>query len=103
MNLFQFLLLGVCCGTISYTLTKGSIFGPLREWMIMRSLWFGKLFTCPYCMSHWAALGAMLVYHPRMIVSNFLTADYLATGFALTGLSALFVATIFKLFYTKED
>jgi hypothetical protein len=71
--------------------------------MIMQSLWLGKLFTCPYCMSHWVALGAMLVYRPRMIVSNSLIADYLVTGFALAGLSALFAATIFKLFYIKED
>ena len=103
MGITQFLLLGICCGTISYTLTKGSIFGPLREWVIMRSLWLGKLIMCPYCMSHWVAFGAMLVFHPRMIGSTSTWVDYLATGFALTGLSALFAATIFKLFWTPED
>src|SRR6185369_1283878 len=60
-QLLPFILLGLCCGVISYTLTKGSIFGPLRVWVIERTYWLGKLMQCPYCMSHWVALGAMLV------------------------------------------
>ncbi len=103
MGITQFILLGICCGIISYTIAKGSIFGPLREWFIVRSLWLGKLVTCPLCLSHWVALVAMLVFHPRMFASTSSLADYVATGFALTGLSALFAATIFKLFWTPED
>jgi len=100
--LLPFIFLGICCGVISYTLTKGSIFGPLRLWLIDHSLFFGKLLQCPYCTSHWVAFGAMLLFHPRM-VGGPVWADYIATGFALTGLSALFAASIFKLFYVKED
>ena len=102
MNLLSFLFLGLCCGTISYTITKGSIFGPLRVWLIERTYWLGKLVQCPYCMSHWAAILAMLVFQPKMIGGN-VVADYIATGFALTGLSALVAGCIFKLFYVKED
>ena len=101
MSLVSFLLLGVCCGIISYTIAKGSIFGPLREWFIMRSLWLGKLVTCPLCLSHWVAIGAMMIYHPCMIGSGSFV-DYVVTGFSLAGLSALFAATIFKLFWTPE-
>lgn len=101
-QLLPFILLGLCCGVISYTLTKGSIFGPLRVWVIERTYWLGKLMQCPYCMSHWVALGAMLVFHPKMVGGN-VVADYVATGFALTGLSVLTAGTIFKLFYVKED
>jgi len=103
MGITQFLLLGICCGTISYTLTKGSIFQFLREWVIMKNLWLRKPVTCPYCMSHWVAFFAMLIFHPRMIGSSSSLADYVATGFALTGLSALFTASIFKLFWTPEE
>lgn len=101
-QLLPFILLGICCGVISYTITKGSIFGPLRLWMIDRSLFLAKLLQCPYCMSHWVACGAMLVFQPKMIGGN-VVADYIATGFALTGLSVLTAGTFFKLFYTKED
>ena len=102
MNLLSFLFLGLCCGTISYTITKGSIFGPLRVWLIERTYWLGKLVQCPYCMSHWATILAMLVFQPKMIGGN-VVADYIATGFALTGLSALAAGSIFKLFYVKEE
>lgn len=101
-QLLPFILLGLCCGVISYTITKGSIFGPLRVWVIERNYWLGKLMQCPYCMSHWVALAAMLVFNPRMVGGN-VVADYIATGFALTGLSVLTAGSIFKLFYTKED
>ena len=103
MPIIQFLLLGICCGVISFTITKGSIFRNFREWVIKRNSWFGQLIICPYCMSHWVAFFAMLTFHPRMIASNISIADYLATGFALTGLSALFAATIFKLFYVSNS
>ena len=102
MNLLPFILLGLAVGTVSYTITKGSIFGPLRVWVIERSYWLGKLMQCPYCMSHWVAIAAMLAFHPRMIGGH-VVADYIATGFALTGLSALVAGSIFKLFYVKED
>lgn len=102
MNLLPFLLLGLAVGTVSYTITKGSIFGPLRVWVIERSYWLGKLMQCPYCMSHWVAIVAMLVFHPQMIGGN-IVADYIATAFTLTGLSALTAGSIFKLFYVKED
>lgn len=102
MSLISFLLLGLCCATLSYTLTKGSIFGPLRMWMIRRSYWLGKLAQCPYCTSHWVALGAMIIFQPKMIGGS-MWADYTATWFALTGLSALGAGSIFKLFFVKED
>jgi hypothetical protein len=103
MNLTSFLLLGLACGVVSYTITKGSIFGPFRLWMIDHSLWLAKLLQCPYCMSHWVGLGAMLVFRPSMIHYGPVWADYLATGFALVGVSVLTAASIFKLFYTKEE
>jgi len=104
MSVISFLFLGLCCGTISYTITKGSIFGPLRVWVIERTYWLGKLMQCPYCMSHWVAILAMLVFQPKttMIGGN-IVADYIATYFALTGLSAMASGCIFKLFYVKED
>lgn len=102
-ELQQFLLLAVCCGTVAYTLTKGSIFTPLREWVIDRSLWLGKLITCPYCTSHWVVFFAMLIFRPRLINYGFAPTDYLATGFALVGLSAMSAGVIFKLFFVRED
>lgn len=102
MDITHFYLLGLCCATISYTLTKGSIFGPLRVWVIERSLWLGKLMSCPYCMSHWIALGAMVIFHPKMIGGP-AWIDYTATWFTLTGLSAVVAGIIFKLFFVKED
>ena len=102
MSIISFLLLGLCCATVSYTLTRGSIFADLRMWTIRKSYWLGKLVQCPYCMSHWVALGAMIIFQPKMIGGS-TWADYISTGFALTGLSALGAGSIFKLFFVKEE
>lgn len=100
--MITFLLLAVCCGTIAYTLSKGSIFASMRMWIIMRNMWLGSLIQCPYCTSHWVAFTAMLVFHPRMINGDFVVTDYLATAFALVGLSAMVAGVFFKLFTQEE-
>lgn len=97
MTIIEFLFLGLCCGVISLTLTKGTIFESLRMATLKRSLFFGELLMCPYCTSHWVAMGAMLVFHPEMITSSFLVFNYLATWFALVALSAMTAGSIQKL------
>lgn len=54
---------------ITMTLTRGTVFRPLRLWVIRRSSWFGKLVTCPYCMSHWIALMVVWPSSLAMLVS----------------------------------
>src|SRR4051794_36030173 len=42
---------------LSYTITKERIFAPLRERLGGKDTFFGYLFSCPYCTSHWIAFA----------------------------------------------
>ena len=44
----------------SMTVTKSKICQALRTAIKARSVWAGKLVSCPYCFSHWLALGFAL-------------------------------------------
>jgi hypothetical protein len=50
------------------TLTKAKVFSWLREAVSSRSQFFGELFSCPYCMSHWLAFIGVLVFRPALAI-----------------------------------
>ena len=52
-NMIEIIQMGLVVGVISITITKGSIFGWLRD---RCSGWIGELLSCPYCMAHWVSL-----------------------------------------------
>jgi hypothetical protein len=43
--------------TLTELVVKSEIFEAPRNFVKSRSPWFGKLFSCGYCFSVWAALG----------------------------------------------
>lgn len=57
-------ILGLAVAAMSVTLSMSSACRGLREWMARRHQRLGKLFHCPYCLSHWLALGCVLCYRP---------------------------------------
>lgn len=59
-------LLSLAVAAASSTLTRAVVFRPLRLWLKGRSKFFHELFICPYCMSHWLAALAVLVFQPRL-------------------------------------
>lgn len=40
---------------LAHTITKEEIFAPWRRVCGGKDRWFGYLFSCPYCLSHWLA------------------------------------------------
>lgn len=87
MNIFAMLVLVLATSAISLTITKGSIFENLREQVIERSQWFGKLVSCPYCTSHWVSFILVAIYQPRL-VSSWWPFDLLVSAFAIVALAA---------------
>jgi hypothetical protein len=65
--------MGLVVGVISITITKGSIFGWLRDRV---GGWMGELLSCPYCMAHWVGLVVVIsgepgiVYRPYSLVMD---------------------------------
>jgi hypothetical protein len=55
----QVLEMGVATGVAALTITRAKPLRPIRDWIYLRSLWWGELASCPYCMAHW--VGAIFV------------------------------------------
>lgn len=47
--------LGLAIAAFVFTITKSRIFRGLRVGLWLRWQWAGKLFSCPYCLSHWVS------------------------------------------------
>lgn len=59
-------VLAVTSGTAAYTVARTTIFKPVREWVDKNLIkWFSLLIGCPYCVVHWLAAVAVLLYRPR--------------------------------------
>lgn len=96
--LFTFGVLALAVGCIAMTVARSGLFRSLRLWVDRKSAFLGELVGCPYCMSHWLAVGAMVVYRPRLVTSDVAAIDYLVTGFALVAVSSLVAGLIFRAF-----
>lgn len=77
----------------SFTIARTKITLPLRQAIANRSTWFGNLLQCPYCVSHWLALAAVLVFQPRPI-NHWLPVDLLAAWFFVVAVSAGVIGVI---------
>ena len=106
MNFQAILILSLPAAAISLTITKSFLFEHLREWVLERSKWFGKLVTCPYCASHWVSFALVALYHPRMVQSVWLPADLIISTFAIVALAqpvSLVVLCCLRGMESKED
>ena len=99
---YHVIVLALATTAISITCTKGSIFMPLRLWILARSRWLGKLVKCPYCFSHWVAFALVGIYCPILIPRWFIV-DWFVTVFVVVALSAVVTGTILWLMPFQED
>ena len=106
VDLRQIVVMALAVGTVSMTITKANIFAWLRDWMDRLAdhhsfmEWFADLFQCPYCMSHWIALGLMLIYQPLLLDTGNKWPDLVVSWFALVALGALSAGAIYRIFKT---
>lgn len=49
--LSDLLPIAIALGSISITITRSSLFRPLR--IRLENTFFGKLISCPWCLNHW--------------------------------------------------
>ena len=85
-NFICTVMLSLAVSTISVTITKTIMFKPIRSYIEQRSKWFGELFHCPYCLSHWVALFLFVFYAPK-VINGFMILDYLVTFFVIVALA----------------
>lgn len=83
------LVLALATSAVSLTVTKSRAFAWLRVPIMRRSRWFGELISCPYCFSHWVALGLLRGADFALPLGRGLWFDCLVTWVALVGAAAV--------------
>jgi len=102
-SLIQIAVLALAIGTVSMTITKANVFAWLRNWLDDRNDFLADLFSCPYCMSHWVALGVMFMYQPLLIDTGSRWPDLAVSWFALVALGSLAAGAILRVFGGIEE
>lgn len=97
MEYVNMVVVPVAIAAASLTLTKGKIFVKPRRWIRLKSRWLGSLFSCPYCISHWFAIGYTLLRPSTGVLES------LVQAFFLVGASAIVAGLVMKLFAFSPD
>lgn len=79
-------LLSVATAAVAFLVTRSTLFEPLRK-LTRRLPFFGELFDCCYCFSHWVAVVLVIAYRVKLF-DLFLSLDYLLTILAVAWASA---------------
>lgn len=95
------LYIGVASGVISFTLAEMKIFEWLREFLNRKSVFFGGLIHCFFCLSFWISAVLCLIYQPNLI-NQINVVDEIVTYFIVCGISG-FVGLIFKCLFRVAD
>ncbi len=80
--------LSLAVAALSVTFTTSHMGLWLQKWLVKKSILLGLLFSCPYCISHWFALGLVLIYLPGGPI------DIIVTTFTIVGMAAVFSGMI---------
>lgn len=99
-NLITGLMLALSIGSVAYTISSSKVSMPLRLAITKRAVrtkskrlrWLADLLSCPYCVSHWLAFAATIVYRPWLVGVRGLgpfgrVFDFLVTSMALVTLA----------------
>lgn len=90
-------ILALAISTISITITRGGVFSKQRQWILERNTWLGKLFSCPYCLSHWVSALVVALYQPRPVIL-WLPLDLLLSVFMLVAIASVISGIIMLIF-----
>jgi hypothetical protein len=94
MTALQLAILGAATATCSLTLSKSSIFSPLRAWAGRSGFTLLRdLLDCPFCLAHWFAV-AMVVWAGLPVVAPH--------TLALISVAALLVGATSRLLFIPE-
>jgi hypothetical protein len=92
-------VIALTCSGISMSFTQGSMFDPVRAWIMSKNKLLGDLFKCFFCLSHWLAFAGVAIYQPRPLQSTLLV-DLVVASFAIVTLATLSSGLMFATFFT---
>lgn len=86
MSYIQLIIISLAISSISFTISKTEIFKPIRLFICKYSNFFGKLVSCPYCLSHWVAFTIML-YIYRSFCLDLIIMTFASITLSMIGIS----------------
>jgi hypothetical protein len=92
-------VIALTCSGIAMSFTQGSMFDPVRAWIMGQNKLLGDLFKCFFCLSHWLAFAAVAIYRPRPLQSMLLV-DLIVAAFTIVTLATLSSGLMFATFFT---
>jgi hypothetical protein len=92
-------VIALTCSGIAMSFTQGSMFDPVRAWIMSQNKLLGDLFKCFFCLSHWLAFAAVAIYRPRPLQSMLLV-DLIVAAFTIVTLATLASGLMFATFFT---
>jgi len=102
-ELIKIVVLSFMVSPICLTVTRTKVFEPFRDFIKSKSKWLGKLFSCPYCFSHWTCFVVVAVFKPIVISSGcFFLIDYAASAFVMICLTTLISGFVFQAIISME-
>ena len=96
--LWNCLIIALAASSISMSITQADLFEPMRNWIEKKNSVIDHLFKCFYCFSHWVVFAGMVMYHPQIINSNYIIADWLVSAFLTLTLTTFINGLMFKVF-----
>ena len=93
------LLTSVLIWSISNIVVYGKIFSPIRDWVIVKSDFFGSLLTCIQCSSFWVGsiFSIVFVSLTKNTIGDFGIFNYILDGFLLSGMTMIIEIIYIKL------
>lgn len=101
MELIHLLPFAIAIAAVSMTVTKATLFKGVRE-KLKPIRFFGGLFACPYCFSHWMSALVAWVFGLKLTPAH-PALDFLLVTFVLVVMSAPFAWVIFKSYVEMGD
>ena len=100
MELLHLVPFAMAIAAMSMTVTKATLFKGFRD-RIEDVPFFGGLFKCPYCFSHWTSALVTLVFGLKLTAAHPVL-DFLLVSFVLVVMNAPFVWVIVKSYADLE-
>jgi len=82
-------LLSIITASISFFIAHSQLLEDLREWIQERSKFFGDLFSCCYCLSHWVAVIMVIIFSVRLFDCGWVGIDIVLTILAVAWFAGL--------------
>jgi len=100
MTPLEILFTGLAVSSVSMTIALSNAMKWLREGVSKLGRWPEELIRCPYCLSHWLALG--LVWYQMGLAPVVSVAIAIFSVVTIASLASLGIANLFLTLYDAE-